>query len=84
MAKLDNKIISVQEFVFDELKRLSDDDIMNGDGARDEIARSNVISNNAQTFIKVVNLSLRIKELAKRSETQEKKLLQELDIVDED
>ena len=84
MSKTNNKIISVQEIVFDELKRLSDDNIMNGDGARSEIARSNVISNNAQTFIKVVNLSLRIKELAKRSETQEKKLLQELDIVDED
>lgn len=84
MNKMNNKIISVQEIVFDELKRLNDDDIMNGDDARSEIARSNVISNNAQTFIKVVNLSLRIKELAKRSETQEKKLLEELDIVDED
>lgn len=49
-----------------------------------EIERSNVISNNAQTFIKTVNLSLRIKELAKRSETQEKKILEELNIIPEE
>ena len=84
MSKLNNKIIRVQEIIFDELNRLSDEDYMKSGMGKREIERSNVISNNAQTFIKVVNLSLRVKELAKRSQTQEKALLQELNIIEEE
>jgi hypothetical protein len=84
MSKLNNKIIRVQEIIFDELNRLSDEDYMKSGMGKREIERSNVISNNAQTFIKVVNLSLRVKELAKRSQTQEKALLQELNIIEDE
>ena len=81
---MNNKIIRVQEIVFDQLNRLGDEDLMKSGMGKREIERSNVISNNAQTFIKVVGLSLKIKEMAKRNQTQEKALLKELDIIEEE
>lgn len=80
---MNNKIIRVQEIIFDELNRLADKNLMESGMGKREIERSNVISNNAQTFIKVVNLSLRVKELAKKEQKQEQELLKELNIVEE-
>lgn len=79
---MNNKIIRVQEIIFDQLNRLSDEELMKSGMGKREIERSNVISNNAQTFIKVVNLGLKIQEVAKRNGTQHQKLLEELDLVD--
>lgn len=79
---MNNKIIRVQEIIFDELNRLSDEDIMISGYAKREIERANVISNNAQTFIKVVNLGLKVKEVAKRDNTQHQKLLEELNLIE--
>ena len=79
---MNNKIIRVQEIIFDELNRLSDEDIMVSGYAKREIERANVISNNAQTFIKVVNLGLKVKEVAKRDNTQHQKLLEELNLIE--
>ena len=81
---MNNKIIRVQEIIFDQLNRLSDEDLMRSGYGKREIERSNVISNNAQTFIKVVNLNLKIQEVAKRNQTQNRNLLQELDLIDEE
>ena len=78
-----NKIIRVQEIIFDELNRLSDEELMKSGQGKREIERSNVISNNAQTFIKVVNLNLKIREVARREQTQQDKLMKELNIIDE-
>ena len=80
--KTDNKIIDVQEVVFRQLKRLDDDELMEKNGTK-EIARSNVISNNAQTFIKGVYLNLKIMEYAKRSERKVKSLMKELGVSNE-
>lgn len=84
MSKQTNKILKVQEIVFEELERLNDDSLMKTGMMKREIERSNVISNNAQSFIKMVNLSLRVKEVAKRNNTQEHKLLEELNLIPED
>ena len=81
---MNNKIIRVQEIIFDQLNRLSDEDLMRSGYGKREIERSNVISNNAQTFIKIVNLNLKIQEVAKRNQTQNRNLLQELDLIDEE
>lgn len=84
MSKQTNKILKVQEIVFEELERLNDSGLMKTGMMKREIERSNVISNNAQSFIKMVNLSLKIKEVAKRNNTQEHKLLEELNLIPED
>lgn len=79
---MDNKIIEVQEIVLKQLKRLDDNKLMEEKGA-EEIARSNVISNNAQTFIKAINIQLRIVETAARQGREVKHLSKELGIVDD-
>jgi hypothetical protein len=79
---MNNKIIRIQEIIFDQLNRLSDEDLMRSGMGKREIERANVISNNAQTFIKVANLNLKVREVAKREQTQHKKLLEELNLVD--
>ena len=84
MSKMSNKLIRAQEIIFDELERLNDENLMKSGYGKREIERSNVISNNAQSLIKIVNLQLRLKEVARRNETQEKKLLEELNIIEED
>lgn len=81
---MNNKIIRVQEIIFDQLNRLNDENLMRSGYGKREIERSNVISNNAQTFIKVVNLNLKIQEVAKRNQTQNRNLLKELDLIDEE
>lgn len=81
MSKLGNKIIDIQEVVYRQLMRLDDNKIMEEKGA-EEIARSNVISNNAQTFIKSVNTQMKIMEMAERQGRQTKKLTEELGLID--
>ena len=81
--KMDNKLIRVQEIIFDELNRLSNDEIMKSGFGKREIERSNVISNNAQTFLKLVNANLKIREVAKRNGTQYQKLMEELNLIEE-
>lgn len=83
MSKMGNKILDVQEVVYRQLLRLDDNKIMEESGA-EEIARSNVISNNAQTFIKAVNINLRIIELADKQGRQIKALTKELGLLNED
>lgn len=68
-----NKMIELQEIVFKQLKRLDDEELMK-EKCAEEIARSNVVSNNAQTFIKAVNMQLRILEFSKKNEMSIKDL----------
>ena len=77
---MDNKLIEIQEIVFNQLKRLDDNDKMRVIGA-EEIARSNVISNNAQTFIKSVNMQLKIMEYADRNKKQVKAITKDLGLL---
>lgn len=83
MSKTGNKIIDIQEVVYRQLLRLDDNKLMEEKGA-EEIARSNVISNNAQTFIKSVNTSIKIMEMAERQGHQVRKLTHDLGLTEED
>lgn len=80
---MNNKIIDIQEIVYKQLKRLDDNANMQEKGA-EEIARSNVISNNAQTFIKAVNIQLKIMDMAKRQDVQTKSLTKELGLLEDE
>ena len=72
-----NKMIEVQEIVYRQLQRLDDNELM-ATKCADEIARSNVISNNAQTYIKAVNLQLRVLEFAKKSDSSVKSITKKI------
>ena len=72
-----NKMIEVQEIVYRQLQRLDDNELM-ATKCADEIARSNVISNNAQTYIKAVNMQIRVLEFAKKSSSSVKSITKKI------
>ena len=80
--KTSNKIIEVQDIVFEQLKRLNNDKEMEVK-AKEEIERANVISNNAQTFIKALNIQLNIMQYADKSERKVSYMYNQLGLSDE-
>lgn len=80
-----NKIIEVQDIVFRELTRLNDlkEKDLSSKVGKTEMARSNYISNNAQTFIKAVSLNIKINEMATRTHSNVNELRKELGVVAE-
>lgn len=59
--KNNETITEIQEMLLRELKRLDNDNYMAEKGSQ-EVARSNALTNSAMTYIKSVNLELRIFE----------------------
>ncbi len=70
---MNDKLIKIQEMLMREMERLSEKSIN-----VEEISRSNALSNSAMTYIKTINLGLRIKETAQKNEITEKALKEEL------
>lgn len=60
-----NKLLEIQEMLLKEMKRLDNDILMEREG-KEEVARSNALSQSAGTFLKAINVSLRIMEQAER------------------
>lgn len=79
---VNNNIIQIQEYLMRELKRLDDDKYM-GHNGKAEVARSNALAQSANTFIKSVNLGLRVIEVAKANEQTKDSLSKELGVVNE-
>lgn len=79
--KTSNKIIDVQEIVFNQLKRLDNNEEM-GFKAKEEIERANVISNNAQTFIKALNIQLNIMQFAHKTNQKNSYMYNQLGLTD--
>ena len=78
---MNTKLITIQEMIFDEMKRLSDDKLMNSAG-NNEVLRSNALTNSATAYLKSVNTSLRIKEIAQKNDQTVKDLTKELGIAE--
>lgn len=74
---MNNKLLIIQEMLMEEMKRLSEKDV-----DKEEISRSNALSNTAITYIKSINLGLRIKETAQRNQITTKSLKEELGLDD--
>ncbi len=74
-----NNIIEIQEMLMREMKRLDNDAIMQREG-KEEVARGNALSQSANTFIKSVNLGLRVIEVADKTNTNKTTLAKELGI----
>lgn len=79
--KTSNKIIDIQEIVYNQLKRLNNDKEMEIK-AKEEIERANVISNNAQTFIKALNMQLSIMQYADKTEKKVSYMYNKLGLTD--
>jgi len=80
--KTSNKIIDIQEIVYNQLKRLDNNEEM-GVKAKEEIERANVISNNAQTFIKALNIQLNIMQFADKVDKKVSYMYNKLGLSDE-
>lgn len=62
-----DRLLEMQEMLFQEMKRLSNDKLMKENGMY-EIARSNSLSASALTIIKSINVQLRIQEIAEKQQ----------------
>ena len=73
-----NKIIEVQEMLFNQMKRLSKDDFIMDDNLNKELSRSTALYNQSTNFIKAINTQLDIIQIAKRSDIKTKELITKL------
>lgn len=80
--KTNNNLIKIQEMLMRQMERLDDNKIMKSNG-RDEVFRGNALSQSATTFIKSVNVGMRVIEMAEKYETQKDNLTKELGITNE-
>lgn len=81
--KTNNNLIKMQEMLMRQMERLDGLDNSNAENKTEEISRANALSQSAVTFLKSVNVGLRIIEVAKKYETQKDNLTLELGVVDE-
>lgn len=77
---MENKLIELQEILFKNIKNLDKEH----ENVATEIARNNTLSNSVTTFIKAVNLNLRIKEVAYKNEQTVESLKNELGLNHEE
>ena len=77
---MENKLIELQEILFKNIASLDKET----ENVATEIARNNTLSNSITTFIKAVNLNLRIKEVACKNEQTIESLKTELGLNHEE
>ena len=80
---MNNKLLKIQEMLYDEMKRLSDDEIVKSYAKR-EVSRSQALTQSAGAFIKSINTQLQIKNMVATNKIKEEDLLKELGVVNEE
>lgn len=70
---MEKDIKNIQQYLMNRLEKLNDDKYMK-DNLKGEVARSNATANTALTYIKVVNLKLRVNSLS----SKERKAIKEI------
>ena len=79
-----NKIIEVQDVLFQEMKRLNSKDFITDENSKKELERSTAIYNQTTNFIKAINTNIAIRNLARWEETKYDVLIKELGLSDEE
>lgn len=79
-----NKIIEVQDVLFQEMKRLNKKDFITDENSKKELERSTAIYNQTTNFIKAINTNIAIRNLARWEETKYDVLIKELGLSDEE
>jgi len=80
-VKMNNKIMKIQEMLYDEMNKLSDDELMKTYAKR-EVSRSQALTQSAGAYIKAINTQLKIKELVNNNHKKEQSLLESLGVVE--
>lgn len=78
---MNNRILKIQEMLYDEMNKLSDDEIMKAFAKR-EVSRSQALTQSAGAYIKAINTQLKVKELVNNNATKEKALLESLGVIE--
>lgn len=79
-----NRLIKIQEMLYNQMKRLDDDNLMiKGLGQR-EIQRSGALSQSACAYIKTVGVSLKVRQMTKGNPSSENTVLRELGVLKDD
>ena len=78
-----NKLIEVQDVLFQEMKRLNKKDFLTDENSKKELERSTAIYNQTTNFIKAINTNIAIRNLARWEETKYDVLIKELGLSDE-
>ena len=79
-----NKLIEVQDVLFQEMKRLNNKDFITDENSKKELERSTAIYNQTTNFIKAINTNISIRNLARWEETKYDVLIKELGLSDEE
>lgn len=79
-----NKIIEVQDVLFQEMKRLNKEDFITEENSKKELERSTAIYNQTTNFIKAINTNISIRNLARWEEIKYDVLIKELGLSDEE
>lgn len=80
--QMNDNILTIQEAIMRQIGRIDNDDVMATNG-KQEVARSNALSQSATTFVKTVNLKLKVMEVSEKFEVSAKDLNKELGITNE-
>ena len=79
---MNNKLIKIQEMLFNQMKRLDNNNLMEKGLGKREIQRSGALSQSASAYIKSVQTQLKVKEMTKRNPESENTILKELGVLD--
>lgn len=78
---MNNKILKIQEMLYDEMGKLSDDELMKTYAKR-EVSRSQALTQSAGAYIKAINTQLKVKELVNNNSEKERALLESLGVLE--
>lgn len=80
---MNNNLIKMQEILMKQIERLDDNNIMK-ENAQLEISRGNSIALASSTFLKTINIGLRVIESAEKYNMTKDNLSKELGITNEE
>ena len=81
---MNNKIIEIQDMLFQEMKRLTNDEFLVDENNNKELQRSTALYNQTTNFLKAVNSNIAIRNIAKWEEIKYDALMKELGLTNEE
>lgn len=78
---MNNRLIKIQEMLYNQMTRLDDNDLMEKGLGKREIQRSGALSQSAGAYIKSVQTQLKVKEMVRKNPQAEKTMLEELGVL---
>lgn len=78
---MENKIIEVQEMLFNEMKSLSNSNNRDSKEVQQEFQKATALYNMSTNFIKTLNTNLNVMSIAKRNEQKYEDLMNQLGLM---